>query len=42
VGTGETAFYTVSAVIFMMLCYFARMRYPWFFINPVGVTLVSV
>ena len=42
VGAGEMAFYTISAVIFTLLCYFARMRYPWFFINPVGVALVSV
>lgn len=42
VGAAETAMYTVSGVIFTILCYLARARYPWFFINPVGVALVSV
>ncbi|RLE87786.1 MAG: hypothetical protein DRJ67_03875 [Thermoprotei archaeon] len=42
VGAAETLGYTVSGVIFTILCYLARARFPWFFFNPVGVALVSV
>ncbi|MEM4639007.1 MAG: DUF6785 family protein [Thermosphaera sp.] len=42
VGAAETAFYTLSGAIFTVLSYLARAKFPWFFINPVGVALVSV
>ncbi len=35
----ETLAYAVGGTIFVFVTYFLRLRYPWFFINPVGLQL---